>query len=247
MTPRDRLLLLLLGVALMAGSYLLKRRATRRTTHGSMPTSWPSIPRSALNSDERRALRMLRDAMPQHIVLASLPLVRLCQPRDGLRSEYWYDLLAPLHVSFAVCSPNGSVLAVIDLETPRNTSRRVATIKQAVMAACRIRYISCRPENLPPPSELQLLLPNLGGAARAVPMRALPGFHQARSSLPDTVRARRAERSARWADSGLPQDSFFAPGSPLYSGSGDFSHSVSPAFDTPLPVAFEAEPARYRN
>jgi hypothetical protein len=247
MTPRDWLLLLLLGAALLAGSYLLGRRAARRTTHGSLPTTWPLMARSALNSDERRALRMLRDAMPQHIVLAKLPLVRLCQPRDGLRSEYWYDLLAPLHVSFAVCSPNGRVLAVIDLETPRNTSRRAATIKQAVMEACRIRYLSCRPENLPPPSELQLLLPNQGSAARAVPMGAVPGFHQARSSLSDTVRSRRAERSARWADSGFPQDSFFAPDSRFDSGSGDFSHSVSVAFDTPPPAPPETEPVRYRN
>lgn len=221
-------ILLLFAAALAAGGYLLGRRSAARSRRVPLPADWPLMARSVLDADERRALRALRDAMPQHIVLAKLPLVRLCQPRDGLRAAYWFELLGPLQVSFAVCSANGRVLAVVDLETERNSSRRGRAIKQAVLDACRIRYLACTPQTLPPPAELQLLLPAQGSAARAAPMAAqpTPSFLSARSNLSDTVRARRAERSALWADSGFPQDSFFAPDSRLDAAASGFSASV---------------------
>ncbi|WP_428420167.1 hypothetical protein [Methylibium sp.] len=178
-------------------------------------------------------MRMLREALPQYIVLAKLPLVRLCQPRDPRRVRYWFDLLGSLHVSFAVCSPNGRVIAVIDLEPERGVSRRASRIKQSVLDACRIRYLSCRAENLPPMSELQLLLRPQGAVPRQAPLAPPPkNFQQARSTLSDTVRTRRAERSARWADSGFPQDSFFAPDSRLDGPSSEFAPMSAPSHDS---------------
>lgn len=215
---------LLAGMALVCafavGRYSLARRQRR-----SLPRQWLLMARPVLNSDERRTMRMLREGLPQYIVLAKLPLVRLCQPRDPRRVRYWFDLLGSLHVSFAVCSPNGRVIAVIDLEPERGVSRRASKIKQSVLDACRIRYLSCKAENLPPMSELQLLLRPQGAAPRQAPLAATPpkNFQQARSTLSDTVRTRRAERSARWADSGFPQDSFFAPDSRLDGPSSEFA------------------------
>lgn len=230
--------LLLLAFALLALGCLLGRRAGSRRRAPALPTDWPLMGRPVLNADERRALRMLREALPQHIVLAKLPLVRLCQPRDGLRLEYWYELLGALHVSFAVCSANGRVLAVVDLDSEHNSSRRALAIKQAVLDACRIRFLHCTAQTLPGPAELQLLLPTQGSMPRAVPMSPQATHLQtARSSLADTVKARRAERSARWADSGLPLDSFFGPDSRLDGGPSGFSASVSsPLEAVPVPA-----------
>ncbi|WP_309638714.1 hypothetical protein [Methylibium sp.] len=208
-------LFLLLGCAAAGATFALGRRSSTRLQRAPLPTEWALMARPALNADERRTLRLLREALPQHIVLAKLPLVRLCQPRDPQKVRYWFDFLRPYHVSFAVCSANGRVLAVVDLEPERGPSRRGTRIKQAVLEACRIRYLSCRAENLPPVGDLQLLLRQQGTASRPAPINSPPGFHQARSTLSDTVRTRRAERSARWADSGYPQDSFFAPDSRL--------------------------------
>jgi len=204
-------ILLLVGVASFA-AFALGRWSSRRDRRSPLPKEWALMARPVLNSDERRTLRVLREAMPQYIVLAKLPLVRLCHPRDPERVR-WYELLGPLHVSFAVCSANGRVLAVVDIENGRSRSRRVTAIKQAVMEACRIRYLSCLAENLPPVSELLLLLPQQGALSRPIPLTPTPNFQKASSTLSDTVRSRRAERSTRWADSGFPQDSFFAPDS----------------------------------
>lgn len=227
MTFSYPIVLLLVGVA-CAAAYALGHWSASRKPRQTLPREWAVIPRPVLNDNERRTLRLLREAMPEHTVLAKLPLIRLCQSRDRQRVRYWYDLLAPLHVSFAVCSANGRVLVAIDLENDRGPSRRAAAIKRAVMDTCRIRYLSCRPDDLPSAGELQLLLPQRGSSMRSVPLSQGPNFQQARSTLSDTVRSRRAERSQRWGDSSYQNDSFFAPDSRIDGPSSEFAPYVDP-------------------
>ena len=80
--------------------------------------------------------------------------------------RYWYELLGAIHVTFAICSANGRVLAAIDLDTDRGNSRRVLQIKQSVLGACRVRYLRCPVDHLPSIPELQLLVPQSAAAAR---------------------------------------------------------------------------------
>lgn len=178
-----------------------------------LPTEWALTARPVFSTDERRVYRLLREALPHHIVLSKLPLVRFSQPIDPGRVRFWYDLLGSIHVTFAVCSANGRVLAAIDLDTDRGNSRRVLQIKQAVLGACRVRYLRCPVENLPSVAELQLLVPQAGASARGPQAATAPAhtLHQARDTLSSTVANRRAERTALWQDSSLFQDSFFAP------------------------------------
>lgn len=188
-----------------------------------LPTDWDLTGRPVFTSDERRIYRLLREALPHHVILSKLPLVRFCQPTDATKVRFWFDLLGATHVTFAVCSANGRVLAAIDLEAERAPSSRVLKIKQSVLDACRVRYLVCPPDHLPSVAELQLLVPHSGAAARA-PLPA-PSLHEARDSLASTVANRRAERSALWQDSSLFQDSFFAMDSRFDSSftSSDFS------------------------
>lgn len=178
-----------------------------------LPNDWALTARPVFSTDERRVYRLLREALPHHIVLSKLPLVRFSQPVDPSRVRYWYDLLGSIHVAFAVCSANGRVLAAIDLDTDRGNSRRVLQIKQSVLGACRVRYLRCPVENLPSVAELQLLVPQAGANARGPQAAAAPAqnLYQARDTLANTVAHRRAERTALWQDSSLFQDSFFAP------------------------------------
>lgn len=178
-----------------------------------LPNEWTLSSRPVFSADERRVYRLLREALPHHIILSKLPLVRFSQPVDPGRVRYWYDLLGSIHVTFAVCSANGRVLAAVDLDTDRGNSRRVLQIKQSVLGSCRVRYLRCPVDHLPSVAELQLLVPQSGTASRApqaVPAPA-PTLDQARDSLASTVASRRAARTALWQDSTLFQDSFFAP------------------------------------
>lgn len=186
----------------------VRRRA--RAPSRPLPSEWSLVPRPVFNGDERRVYRQLREALPHHIVLSKLPLVRFCQPNDPNEVRYWYELLGGIHVAFAVCSANGRVLAAIDLDTDRGSSKRSLSIKQAVLAACRVRYLRCPADNLPSIPELQLLVPQVQGARAPQPSASI---HEARDSLHSTVATRRRERSALWQDSSVFQDSFFSPDS----------------------------------
>jgi hypothetical protein len=175
----------------------------------ALPTEWGLSARPVFSTDERRVYRQLREALPHHIVLSKLPLVRFCQPNDPQDVRFWYELLGTINVTFAICSANGRVLAAIDLDTDRGNSRRVLQIKQSVLGACRVRYLRCPVDHLPSIPELQLLVPHSMAASRGPQPAA--SLHQARDTMATAVTSKRKERTALWQDSGFFQDSFFAP------------------------------------
>ena len=195
------------ALAFVAGVLVWWWLRSRPRKPAPLPTEWTLTARPVFSTDERRVYRQLREALPHHIVLSKLPLVRFSQPTNPEEVRYWYDLLGALHVTFAICSANGRVLAAIDLDTDRGNSRRVLQIKQSVLAACRVRYLRCPVDHLPSVPELQLLVPQSTAAARGP--QAAPSVDSSREAPASAAMPRRRERSALWQDSGFRQDSFF--------------------------------------
>lgn len=188
------ILLLLLAVA------LLWQRKSRKRAAAKLPSEWALTARPVFNSEERRFYRQLREALPHHIVLSKLPLVRFCQPTNPQEVRYWYELLGAAQVSFAICSGNGRVLAAVDLEGDRGASRRSLQLKQSVLEACRVRYLRCSPDQLPSLAELQALVPL---AAPNMGLQPTSPVKMSRERLVNTVASRRQERAALWQDSTL--------------------------------------------
>jgi hypothetical protein len=152
------------------------------------------------------------EAFPRHVVVAKLQMVRFCQAERPLDQRYWFDLLSPLHVSFAVCSDGGRVMLAIDIEAHpgREKSRaeqRAALIKQSVLEACRVRYARCPVGQLPSMSELRALLPDGVAVAKPLVDRHLEA---ARHQLAQAVAQRRRERDAAPQDGNEFADSFFS-------------------------------------
>lgn len=208
----------------------------RRRRPPPLPSEWALAARPVFNSDERRVYRQLREALPHHVILSKLPLVRFCQPIDPEQTRYWYRLLGSINVSFAICSPNGRVLAAIDVEHARAPSRRALQTKQAVLGACRIRYLRCPADHLPSIPELQLLVPqaNQPRGPHAAPSSGYP-----RDPIERHLSERRRGRHALWQDSGFFQDSFFGSeirlGRDLSSSDfGELGPSGSPEDQTAL-------------
>ena len=206
-----------------------------------LPADWTLTARPVFSTDERRVYRQLREALPHHIVLSKLPLVRFSQPTDPEQVRYWYELLGAIHVTFAICSANGRVLAAIDLDTDRGNSRRVLQIKQSVLAACRVRYLRCPVDHLPSIPELQLLVPQSTVAARGP--QAAPRVDTARDPLPTAGTSRRRERSALWQDSGFFQDSFFGAEGRSDAGTGSEFGSIGSILRGGVSVREVATPA----
>ena len=215
----------LLILTLLVGYGLLRQARRPPPGPAPLPVDWDLMPRPVFTADERRVYRLLREALPHHVVLAKLPLVRFCQPNDPKRIRYWYDMLGAIHVAFAVCAANGRVLAAIDLSYDRGgPPGRAIRIKKSVLGACRVRYLRCPADHLPSIPELQLLVPQGASASRgpqpAQATSAMPG------SAPSQQRAsvsRRRERATLWQDSTAFSDSFFAPERFQDVGSADFS------------------------
>ena len=229
----------LAAVALLASMLtIVVLRARRRNEKlPPLPSEWALSPRPVFSTDERRVYRLLREALPHHVILAKLPLVRLCQSSESGDESYWYRLLGPIHVTFVICSANGRVLAAIDLGSERATQSRTQQIKRSVLAACRVRYLPCATDNLPSVAELQLLVPQSGLAARGPMQSAVHPQHQVRAA--HAVAGRRAPRTPLWQDSSQFHDSFFAPDNRTDSlGNSEFA-SLSPqprASRWPAPV-----------
>jgi hypothetical protein len=198
-----------LSIALSVIAGLLWFTQGRKPKTKALPTDWSLAPRPVFTADERRVYRQLREAMPHHIVLSKLPLVRFCQPIDPQQVRYWFDVLGSAHVSFAICSANGRVLAAVDLDGERGSQyRRTTQIKQAVLAACKIRYLRCAADQLPSIPELQLLVPQTSASARGSNAPA-PTVGRVRDARMAMSSSRRRERATLWQDSGFLQDSFF--------------------------------------
>ncbi len=188
---------------------------TRKTRPAVLPTEWALAARPVFGSDERRVHRLLREALPHHVVLSKLPLVRFCQPTDPGEVRYWHELLGSSHVTFAVCSANGRVLTAIDLESDKSESRRRMQIKQSVLSACEVHYLRCAVDRLPSVAELQLLVPNAAPEPRTPQAGAASGHSTGRAAGHRSVDAaeRRAGHTPLWQDSAVLRDTFFTRGS----------------------------------
>lgn len=238
----------ILGVvstALLLGAVVMWSLRRRRGDNRPMPTEWTLTARPVFNADERRVYRQLREALPNHIVLSKLPLVRFCQPVDPQQVRYWYELLGSIHVGFAICSANGRVLAAIDIDNERSNVRRSMHIKQKVLGACKVRYLRCPVDHLPSIPELQLLVPQSSSQTRG-PQAAPPPVYTPDRASSDYPGRRRA-REALWQDSGFFHDSFFGVESRSADlGSSDFGalRGLPPRDDDELPDLGPTRPVR---
>lgn len=190
-------------VLVVAGGAWWARRQARAAAPEPLPEAWPLQSRPVFDAEERRVYRLLVETFPHHAVLVKLPLVRFCQPEEGQDDVHrWYRLLGAQSVTFALCSASARVVACIDLEGRRAPSERSLRIKQDALAACRVRYLRCRADNLPSPAELQLLVPQ-GSAGLRGPQPAPSGRGAVAEGPAEGLRR---GRRPLWRDPGFLQE-----------------------------------------
>jgi len=114
-----------------------------------IPQTWDLKPRLIFSAQERHIYRQLQTLFPRHIVLAKLPLTRFTQSANNEKLKYWFDLISNLHVSFAICTPIGRIVSVIDIETSHDPGKRSFIIKHAVMQTCDMQYLTFTNDDMP--------------------------------------------------------------------------------------------------
>jgi hypothetical protein len=79
---------------------------------------WPPEPTRLLTVVERRAMRMLCTALPEHMILAQVPLARFI--RVPTRNSYteWMRRVGQLCADLLVCDASSQVVAVVELRRP---------------------------------------------------------------------------------------------------------------------------------
>lgn len=230
--------LLLLALALgFAGG--MGWRGSRQRQLKDWPRDFKLNARPVFTTEERLLFRELKAALPQHVVLAKLNLLRFCQSANEHQARWWFDRLHALTVTFAICTPNGAVISVIDLDsTQRRGTERGQRLKEAVLESCRIRYIRCQAGHWPRPALLaqwalggplaassSMAAGRTGTAPAGAPAADVSPLVAARAELAQKLHQRRAERASRFQDSGFASDSFFA----LDSRFDDAAANSSPA------------------
>jgi hypothetical protein len=223
-------------VVLLAWCFYVRFWTPRRP----LPKRWTLTPRPVFSHYERRLYKHLAHALPQHVILAKLPLVRLCQPSDPGRVRYWFELLGTVHVGFVICSPAGRALVALDLDDGRPIAARVQRVKEQVLRACNLPYLRCLPGYWPSQSELQALMPAVPAAATpARPLRRSSGRtheNDSESAASHSASTHAAPPSRSWAPT------LAEPKRPAAQGTR-WKHSVF-GLDTPfdaqsLPVVHE--------
>ena len=122
---------------------------------------WPYYARKVLNPPELALYQRLRDALPERLILAQVPLSRVLGVRETTYADNWRHRIAGEHLDFVVCSPDATVLAAVALEnssSPRTPHAGTAPFTENALAAAGIALLRWDAAALPSEAELRRLV-----------------------------------------------------------------------------------------
>lgn len=190
--------LVTLAVALLGGAFVAMRarqsvggkpqraRDSKPNEAGDTLVAWTPTATCVLTRSEREAFHILRKALPDHMILAQVPLARFLRvPTRNSYSE-WLRRVGSLCADIVVCDAASQVVAVIELRQPARqekprTLRRHARMDRVLEAAGIAVHVWLEGA-LPGPAVARVAV--LGSAVAAVPTkRSIVGANsQARRS-----------------------------------------------------------------
>jgi hypothetical protein len=112
-------------VLLLVWMKVRRSRAPREEHRDAADTvvGWPPEAARVLTIDERQAYDLLRRAMPNHLILAQVPLARFI--RVPLRRSYteWLQRVGTLSADLLLCDAGSRVIAVVDIRATNESDR----------------------------------------------------------------------------------------------------------------------------
>ena len=185
----DTLLIWALLALLAIGAPMLvwwKGKRERRA-RGSVPrvseardtvADWPPTLTRVLSATERQAYETLCKALPDHMVLAQVPLARFLRVPTRYSYGEWLSRVGQLSADMLVCGRSSEVLAVVEIrpaqESERSRQRHLRMTR--VLKAAGVRVLVWAEGELPTPQSVrETLLPREAAAERAAQARAPAG------------------------------------------------------------------------
>ncbi|HJV69396.1 DUF2726 domain-containing protein [Ideonella sp.] len=131
---------------------------------------WPPTLTRVLSVTERQAYQLLRQAVPELMVLAQVPLSRFIRVPTRYSYGEWLGRVGQLSVDLLVCDQTAAIVAVIEIrpaqESERSRQRHLRMTR--VLKAAGVRVLVWPEGDLPTPQAVrETLLPREVGAERA--------------------------------------------------------------------------------
>lgn len=162
---QEIVLVLVATLALLTLLWAVRRRqghVTRRSDPADAGDTLAAFPPQAvrvLTVPERRALDLLRKALPERLVLAQVPLARFISVPTRHSQSYsdWLTRIGRLSVDLLVCDSSSRVVAAVDIRTGGESARsqhrhqRMAEVLQRAGIAVH----TWNADSLPSPAEIR--------------------------------------------------------------------------------------------
>lgn len=135
-------------VVLVAAARLFGSMMKRGREDGA----WPFYPKKPLSNPEQVLYFRLREALPDHIVLAQVQLSRFLGVKKGHNFQSWLNRINRMSADFVICAKDASIVAVIELDdSSHDRSDRVATDgkKDKVLESAGLRLLRWNVKSIP--------------------------------------------------------------------------------------------------
>jgi hypothetical protein len=135
-----------------------RSRAPRQRTDGlDTVAAWEPNATRILSNQERLAYALLVKALPDHMVLAQVPLSRFLRVPTRYSYAEWVKRVGSLSADLVVCDRSSEAIAVVEVRPARESSRsRQRHERMArVLRAAKIRLLVWSEGDLPTPSSVR--------------------------------------------------------------------------------------------
>lgn len=121
-------LLLIVAVILAIAIFFVVAKSKSASVEGA----WPFYAKKLLSAPEQILYGRLRQALPEHIVLAQVGLSRILGVKKGNNFQAWHNRINRMSADFVVCSRDSSIFAVIELDdaSHNRADRKIADAKK---------------------------------------------------------------------------------------------------------------------
>lgn len=109
------------------------RRAPAQSEELDTVTSWEPTATRMLSGPEREAYQTLRRALPEHLILAQVPLARFIKVPTRNSYAEWMRRVGGLCADIVVCDAMSQVVAVVEVRNPIGRGKERAQRRQARM------------------------------------------------------------------------------------------------------------------
>jgi hypothetical protein len=138
----DLILILVVAIVLVLGAVIWLTRKPKKSSAGKRPKTvealdtlmaWQPTPTRVLTAGEREAYVVLRRALPEHLILAQVPLARFLKVPTRHSYTEWLRRVGQICADIVICEPNSLAVAVVEIRSADGQDSERAQKRQARM------------------------------------------------------------------------------------------------------------------